>query len=203
MIEMYLISLKMSLMSFESVWLCERTSLRHRKKETEEGCLRSELAFSGVSFSVNPACINYIRFWQDNRLQAPYTRSSLLLSSVIGEHPVDAYEGQGQERGLCVCVAVSVHSGGQSIYSAGRICCHMQTGEKSAHTTPNRPPQISFWCVRIWGQMCVSHREELLKFKWLWHSAPRAPLLQVLKSWRDKTLQATRGSRLCAVTLYN
>ncbi len=111
---------------------------------------------------------------------------------------------RARKRHMCVC-SRRCPLGWTKHKLSRRICCHMQTGEKSAHTTLNRPPQIAFWCpcVCIWGKMCVSHREELLKFKWLWHSVPCAPLLQVLKSWRDKTLQATRGSRLCAVTLYN
>lgn len=203
MTETSLISLKKCLSCLLKVFVWENFSeaLRQRRDVWEAGWLSQ----GSVSLSTQHVLITAV----SDRTTASKPPTLVPLSpSQLGNWWAPCgceWRPRARKGHMCVRVAAGVHSGGQSINSAGESVVTCKPGEESARTTLNRPPQIAFWCscVRIWGKMCVSRREELLKYKWLWHSAPRAPLLQVLKSWRDKTLQATRGSRLCAVTLYN
>lgn len=199
MIEMTLISLKMSLMSFK-VFDCVKELHRgtERKRQRRDVWEASWLSQGSVSLSSQHVLITSV----SDRTAAfkPPTLVPLSPSQLSNWWaPCGCvWRPRARKGHMCVC-SRRCPLGWTKHKLSRRICCHMQTGEKSAHTILNRPPQISFCCpcVRICGKMCVSHREEL------WHSAPLALLVQVLKSWRDKTLQATRGSHLCAVTLYN
>lgn len=107
--------------------------MRHGENETEAGCWPSQ---GSVSLSTQHVLITSVsdRTTASEPPTLVLRALSVLLSSVIGEHPVDAYEGQGQERDVrvcvCVCVAVGVHSGGQSIDSAGESVVTCKQGRE-------------------------------------------------------------------------
>lgn len=105
--------------------------MRHVENETEAGCWLSQ---GSVSLSTQHVLITSVpdRTTASEPPTLVLPALSVLLSSVIGEHPVDAYEGQGQERDVrrCVCVAVGVHLGGQSIDSAGESVVTCKQGRE-------------------------------------------------------------------------